>query len=242
MVIDSLVNYIDEAQQRNYERWPILGQYVYPNYNWQGNDFDDEVSFFENWFFNRLNWIDNNLQGTLLSPSAQLSGSFPELMITLEDDYFNRPILKKKYLSLNNFPMGVEIDTVIFEDASHAHLILSGNLNNPVDVTVTLKSKILNSFDDLNTDVFTVGIKNRDEINPGIRLFATHNLIHLECEKPWLLGEKLEIFNSSGQHINSLDITKRKLNIISVKLKPGIFLCRLKYKNAWYTCRLVVYQ
>ena len=79
--IDSIVKYIDEAQQRNYERWPILGEYVWPNYDWEGNDYNDEVEFFENWLFNRIDWIDNNIGGSLLFPSAELSKHFPELEI-----------------------------------------------------------------------------------------------------------------------------------------------------------------
>ncbi|MEZ5195226.1 MAG: CotH kinase family protein [Bacteroidales bacterium] len=69
--IDSIVAYIDEAQQRNYERWPILGTYVWPNYYWQGNTYNGEVAFFKNWFFNRLyGWI--SIPGTVLYPGCRI--------------------------------------------------------------------------------------------------------------------------------------------------------------------------
>ncbi len=66
---DSLLNYINnqvvylgEAVERNFERWPVLGVYLWPN-NFVGNTYQGEVNFLKNWLISRLNWIDNNLPG-----------------------------------------------------------------------------------------------------------------------------------------------------------------------------------
>jgi len=237
--IDSIVNYIDEAQQRNYERWPILGEYVYPNYNWQGNDYNDEVAFFENWFFNRLGWIDYNIQGNLLYPSAELSGSFPQLEITLTDDYFNRPVLKNKYFTLNDGSTGLEIDAVLFINASQATILLSGALIEPLELSVTIESKVLNSFEDLTTNLVIVGLGDNPEIVPPIKLFTSPGIIHLECVYPEYLGDKFEIFSLSGQGLKILELEQISLNHFPLNLNPGLYLCRYTYNNIMYTNRIV---
>ena len=52
---------LEEAQIRNFNKWNILGQYVWPNpypipSSWQG-----EVQELKNWLSNRLAWLDNNI-------------------------------------------------------------------------------------------------------------------------------------------------------------------------------------
>lgn len=61
--IDSLANYLDEAQTRNFQRWPVLGNYVWPN-NYIGNTYQQEVNYLKIWITARLNWMDNNMFGS----------------------------------------------------------------------------------------------------------------------------------------------------------------------------------
>ncbi|MBW8331657.1 MAG: CotH kinase family protein [Prolixibacteraceae bacterium] len=56
-VIDSLTNVISEAQVRNYQRWPILGVKVWPNY-YVGNSYTSEVSWMKDWITKRLTFLD----------------------------------------------------------------------------------------------------------------------------------------------------------------------------------------
>jgi hypothetical protein len=60
--IDSVALYLDDAQERNFQQWNILGNYVWPNY-YVGNTYQDELNFFKNWIGDRLVWLDNNLGG-----------------------------------------------------------------------------------------------------------------------------------------------------------------------------------
>jgi len=237
--IDSITTYINEAQQRNYEKWPILGAYVWPNYNWQGNDYDDEVEFFENWLFNRLEWIDNNIPGNLLEPAAQLAGSFPDLEITLTDDYFSRTILKKKYFTLNNAPPDVSIDTVIYETASFATVKLSGNIQGSSDLSLTMKAKILNSFEDLTTGQLTIGLI-ASEFTPNVVLYSGANTINIKCSHPELLGNHLELLNINGQLIKRIKIDKSDLNRFRVNISPGIYLCRFLFDGKMETHRIIL--
>ena len=46
--------------KRNFERWPVLGTYVWPN-NFIGSDYSDEIKFIRNWISERLSWLDSNI-------------------------------------------------------------------------------------------------------------------------------------------------------------------------------------
>lgn len=59
--IDSVATVLNaESQQRNFTRWPVLGQYVWPNY-YIGPSFQSEVDWLKNWVVNRMNWLDTNM-------------------------------------------------------------------------------------------------------------------------------------------------------------------------------------
>lgn len=59
--IDSVYSVLNtEAQQRNFQRWPVLGQYVWPNY-YVGDTYLEEVDWLKSWMTDRLNWLDINM-------------------------------------------------------------------------------------------------------------------------------------------------------------------------------------
>jgi hypothetical protein len=66
---DSLMNFIDEkvlemggAIDRNFDRWQILGEYVWAN-DFIGMNYEEELNFLKIWLFNRLEWLDANMLG-----------------------------------------------------------------------------------------------------------------------------------------------------------------------------------
>jgi len=59
--IDSLKTLVNEAQVRNYQRWPILGQWIWPN-DYVGQTYNDEVTHLKNWILERFIWMDGELQ------------------------------------------------------------------------------------------------------------------------------------------------------------------------------------
>ena len=67
--IDQTTNLLQEAQVRNYEKWPVLGRQVWPQYTW-GDTYADEVKFMKDWITNRLAWIDAQF---LAAPQVKLS-------------------------------------------------------------------------------------------------------------------------------------------------------------------------
>jgi hypothetical protein len=52
--------YLSTVQERNFTRWPILNQWVWPNRGVFGS-YRAEVSEFDTWVFNRFRWMDSQL-------------------------------------------------------------------------------------------------------------------------------------------------------------------------------------
>lgn len=59
--IDSISNLLSEAQVRHFQRWPILGQYVWPNPQPIPTTYAGEISTLKQWLASRTNWLDNNI-------------------------------------------------------------------------------------------------------------------------------------------------------------------------------------
>ncbi len=58
--IDSMENHLSQAQIRNFQRYPILENYIWPNYTVEGS-YSGEVQRLRNWIVSRAEWIDENL-------------------------------------------------------------------------------------------------------------------------------------------------------------------------------------
>jgi hypothetical protein len=74
--IDSVANVLDESQARNFERWPILDTYIWPNRVWLGT-YPNEVAYLKAWLEARMIWIDANLPGKCLSTVSGHNEDFP---------------------------------------------------------------------------------------------------------------------------------------------------------------------
>jgi hypothetical protein len=58
--LDNKIEYLGEAIDRNFTRWPVLGTYVWPNY-FIGETYEDEVGYLKRWITDRVDWIDANI-------------------------------------------------------------------------------------------------------------------------------------------------------------------------------------
>ncbi len=64
-VIDSVASLLDEAQERHYTRWPILGINVGTSeYGDQPTTYSGEIIKFKGWISRRLNWLDKHMLGS----------------------------------------------------------------------------------------------------------------------------------------------------------------------------------
>ena len=77
--IDSIANVLNaESQQRNFQKWPVLNQYVWPNY-YVGPTFASEVSWLKNWMTSRLSWMDANMPKLITAVENNPSEFFIEM-------------------------------------------------------------------------------------------------------------------------------------------------------------------
>ncbi|MDZ7317399.1 MAG: CotH kinase family protein [candidate division KSB1 bacterium] len=63
--VDSVAAYLNEAQQRNFKRWPILGQFLWretAGYE-KRNTYQKEVDYMKNFIRDHTAWMDEQLQG-----------------------------------------------------------------------------------------------------------------------------------------------------------------------------------
>jgi hypothetical protein len=93
--IDSIAFYLDEAQERNFERWPILGTYVWPNYEAETRlSYADEVDYLKSWISQRVAWLDENFAG-----NCQLPSNLPATAFALSIDIYPNPVNDYAFLN-----------------------------------------------------------------------------------------------------------------------------------------------
>lgn len=83
-LIDSLATHLQEAQVRNFEKWPILGVELWRSTpGWATrNTYKKEVNYMKNFLLNRVIWMDGQLESdtSVSNPSRQTTGQ-PRLSI-----------------------------------------------------------------------------------------------------------------------------------------------------------------
>jgi hypothetical protein len=85
--IDSVAATLEEASQRHFQRWPILGTYVWPN-NFIGNTYQEEIDYLKSWIFDRTAWMDSNMFGN----PCDLSLGFNQPQQSTETILYPNPI------------------------------------------------------------------------------------------------------------------------------------------------------
>ncbi len=58
--IDRTAVELDEARQRNFKCWPVLGTYVWPN-AFIGSSYAEEIEYLKRWLQDRMEWMDDHL-------------------------------------------------------------------------------------------------------------------------------------------------------------------------------------
>lgn len=97
-VMDSLTSLLYESQSRNFQRWPVLNQYLWPNPFCCGSYFD-HTSYLRNWLQNRLAWMDNTAK-TLYVGEYDDQKRFPTIV---SPNPSNGELRFKMYLQYNDY-------------------------------------------------------------------------------------------------------------------------------------------
>ena len=59
--IDANAFRLNDAQDRNFTKWPILGVWVWPNAT-NFPEYSHEVSYLKEWFKNRMDWLNEEIE------------------------------------------------------------------------------------------------------------------------------------------------------------------------------------
>lgn len=91
-VADSLSDALGDAVSRNFDRWPVLGLYVWPNY-YVASTHQEEMNWMKKWMENRLWWLDANLPGNC-------GGELPPLIEEFEVSVYPNPVRSSIHLDV----------------------------------------------------------------------------------------------------------------------------------------------
>lgn len=110
-MIDSMANLLQTAQQRNFQKWQILGRYVWPN-SYIGRTYSDEINYLKTWLTDRIRWIDGEMMqvvSTEMQPLHTLK-VFPNPSVTgFQFSFFCKETADIKLLIFNQ--LGQIVDT-----------------------------------------------------------------------------------------------------------------------------------
>ncbi|GAB3498241.1 hypothetical protein GCM10027341_19580 [Spirosoma knui] len=67
--VDSVATVLTEPRTRNFQRWPVIGTYVWPN-GYVGQTYQQEVDYLKEWVRQRLNWMDTAILSLGAMPLA----------------------------------------------------------------------------------------------------------------------------------------------------------------------------
>jgi len=89
--IDSLAGHLEESQARNFEQWPVLNEYVWPNPSIYGS-YDEEVESMKVWLLNRVAWMDVQVKQLVNTSSIKPSNYTLYPNPTSAAINFNKPV------------------------------------------------------------------------------------------------------------------------------------------------------
>ncbi len=119
-MIDSTIAIIDEAQIRNFQRWPILDQYIWPN-AYVGGSYENEIDYLTDWITARLDWMDEQAlsadDDNQLIRSYSLDPAYPNPFNPTTTIEFSIPQTEFVTVKVYNI-VGHEITTLINDELS----------------------------------------------------------------------------------------------------------------------------
>ena len=80
--VDSIALLVNAAQERHFQKWPILGlATAAPEIEPLPDSYAGEVEFFKEWINRRINWLDENLPGSCTEPSVGIKEIFVDVKV-----------------------------------------------------------------------------------------------------------------------------------------------------------------
>ena len=212
--IDSMALVVNEAQQRNFRQWPILGVYVWPNPGVLPVTYAGEVQKMRNWIYQRAAWMDNELGQYL--PNIDPGFSFTPGTSTNFDVNFTPDTVVAGYQYFWEFG-----DGTTSTDPTPQHVYAS--VGNNYTVRLTVQSPFgCSATSTLNVPlVVSTGALSFGE--GGIKAFPNpvQDVLWITSETPgpW----RMTLRNSGGQVVRSLSGNAQRISVDVQSLPPGVY-------------------
>jgi hypothetical protein len=89
--VDSVATVLTaEAQQRNFQKWPVLGVYVWPNYRFDINTYAGEVAWMKTWIEERMAYLDGVFGASITGVNEQEASI---VTVSVSPNPFDREVL-----------------------------------------------------------------------------------------------------------------------------------------------------
>jgi len=131
--IDSCANDLIDAQKRNFQKWPILSTYVWPN-NYVGSTYAGEISYLKNWLNSRITWMDTQIQAIVSLPDNLTSENFPMDLVTYPNPFAEQVNFKFNLTSAGKFELRI-VDLMGRVVYSHVENLEAGLQEFPVSAS-----------------------------------------------------------------------------------------------------------
>lgn len=100
--IDESAALLAEPAARNFARWPILNEDVWPNYQF-GGTYQDEINYLKDFISDRIDWMDEYMKGTCLTSTENPDIQGKEMTI------YPNPVQEKIQLSTSKASFNYKI-------------------------------------------------------------------------------------------------------------------------------------
>ncbi len=264
-IIDSCVNVLGDAIDRNFAKFPTLGYYVWPAVAPYPETYEGEIDNLKTWLIGRLAWMD----------SQWLNAGIPNLPPT--DIYLSNKSI------IENQPVGTLIGTLSTKDNDsdeHNYFLSTGDGDDDNTKFTIEDNKLLSNavFDYQTNNTYSIRIKSEDDSYGSfekvfeIKIFS---LFPAELEKTNTIPTKFElkqnypnpfnpetmicyslpkngfvqlkIYDMQGQEVANLVNEKQargnyKIAFDASALTSGIYLYRIQSSNFSQTKKFILLQ
>ena len=139
-IIDSSVNELGDAVDRNFSKWPILGTYVWPNY-YVFETHEQEVDYLKSWISDRLEWMDSEIlllktETSIKPENFYINEAYPNPFNPYTTLSYHLPNNETVYIKIFDI-MGRQVKTFFMPDQIAGYGSIQWNGTNDYDQRVS---------------------------------------------------------------------------------------------------------
>ena len=157
--LEEMVSHMGAAIDRNYEKWPIIGQYVWPNFDYENTTYEEELYFLTRWLIYRIAWMDNNITST--------TGLFDDFNLESNLNVFPNPVR-------NFVTVGLEIEQIDNLDIEIIDLLGKVVFQSEYSPSYSGNHSVRLSLPQINDGYYILLVKQRGQLIGSHKLIIQH--------------------------------------------------------------------